>query len=108
MLQEPLKEGDVVGFSARLECLLSGLGLTLRVTLFTVAQQHVQQISHPPFPLPKPLHHHRELQEPVITDFSNHKENMTLLVPDYATKRGTCLHAYELRSEQLALTQIQT
>lgn len=79
VLQEPLEEGDAVGFSARLECLLSGLRLTLRVTLFTVAQQHVQQVSHPPLPLTKSFHHHRELQDPVITDFSNHKESMTML-----------------------------
>lgn len=37
MLQEPLEEGDAVKFSARLECLLSGLGLTVYLTLFTVA-----------------------------------------------------------------------
>lgn len=71
MLQEPLEEGDAVKFSARLQCLLYGLGLTL----LTVAQQRVQQLSHPPLPLPKSLDHCWELKEhTVITHFDNKKK----------------------------------
>lgn len=62
VLQEPLEEGDAVRFSTRLECLVSGLGLTVCLALVTVAQQRVQQLSHPPLPLPKPLDHRWELK----------------------------------------------
>lgn len=55
MLQKPLEEGDAVRFS--------GLGLTVCLTLFAVAQQCVKQFSHPPLPLPKPLDHCWELLE---------------------------------------------
>lgn len=63
MLQEPLEEGDMVRFSAWLECLLSGLELTVCLTLFTKAQKSVQKLSHPPLPLPKSLDHCWELLE---------------------------------------------
>lgn len=57
VFQEPLEEGGAVQFSAHLRCLLSGLGLTVCLTLLTVAQQRVQHLSYPPFPVPKSLDH---------------------------------------------------
>lgn len=66
VFQEPLEEGDAVKFSARLQCLLYGLGLTACLTLLTVAQQRVQQLSHLPLPLPKSLDHCWELKEHTV------------------------------------------
>ncbi len=57
MLQEPLEEGDTLKLSAPLQCIVSGLGLTVRLTLFTIAQQRVQKLAHPPLPLPQSLDH---------------------------------------------------
>lgn len=59
-LQKPLEEGDAVRFFAGLKCLFSGLGLT--VAHITVAQQHVQQLTHLPLPLSKPLDYRWELK----------------------------------------------
>ena len=62
MLQKPLEKGDVVEFSAHLERLLSGWGLTVCLTFLTVAQQCVQQLSNSPLLLPKSLDHCWELK----------------------------------------------
>lgn len=59
MLQEPLEEGGASGISTRLQTLLSGLALCL--TLLTVAQQYVEQLSHPPSLLTQLLDHCWEL-----------------------------------------------
>lgn len=53
MLQQPLEEGGPVQLPA---------SLAVRLTLLAVADQHVQQLSHFPLPVPELLHHSRELQ----------------------------------------------
>lgn len=61
MLQEPLEEGGVrVGGPP--EDLLPGLTVGVRLSLLAVAQQDVEQISHPQPSLSEPLDHGEELE----------------------------------------------
>ena len=62
VLQEPLEQGSLVGSSPPMGWLRSGLVLAIGLVLFTVAQQGLQEFSHPPLPLSEPLDHCWELE----------------------------------------------